>query len=188
MKWVESAIEKVIFGSRWLLAPIYLGLVVAQCAYSVKFGLEVAHLLADFRKLDHIAFMQIVLQLLDIVMIANLVLMILVGGYATFVSRLHVDDHEDRPDWLSHVDPGTLKLKLAGGLVGISGVHLLQTFTKLGDKEHGVDLASVAMQTGIHLTFVFTTLLLAWSELVLEKKLRHRGGAEAGASAAVGGH
>ncbi len=105
------------------------------------------------------------------IMVANLVIMVLIGGYATFVSKLDLDDEKDRPDWLDHIDPGTLKTKLAGALVSISGIHLLQSFNKLSSDAPPGN-AQLGWQVGIHVAFIATTLLLAWSDLVFERKLK----------------
>ncbi len=170
LKVIENIVERGIFGSRWLLAPIYLGMVVAQGAYTWKFLIELWHMLHDMANMDHTAFLQIVLTLIDFLMVANLIIMVTIGGYATFVSKLDLDDHADRPAWLDHIDPGTLKTKLAGALIGVSGIHLLQTFTLLS-KGTITDYQPVLWQVVIHVTFVVSTIFLAWSDLLLEKKL-----------------
>jgi uncharacterized protein (TIGR00645 family) len=171
MKFIENLVERGIFGSRWLLAPIYLGMVVAQGAYTWKFILELWHLLHDMPNMDHTMFLQGVLTLIDFLMVANLIVMVVIGGYATFVSKLDLDEHADRPAWLDHIDPGTLKTKLAGALIGVSGIHLLQTFTTLSKGAEITNYQSVMWQVIIHLTFVISTIFLAWADLLLEKKL-----------------
>ena len=170
LKPAERVIETAIFGSRWLLMPMYLGMIVAQGAYTWKFLLDLWHLVHSAGASSEVLFLQGVLQLIDMLMVANLVIMVLIGGYATFVSKLDLDEHEDRPEWLDHIDPGTLKTKLAGALIGISGIHLLQTFTQLS----AIDAPStnaVMWQVIIHLTFVASALVLAYSDILLQKKL-----------------
>ena len=198
MKKLENLMERGIFGSRWLLLPIYLGMIVAQGMYTWKFltglwhlGHELVHpsmpeglnnasagLIASHQEA---AFLMLILGLVDFLMVANLIVMVVIGGYATFVSKLDLDEHTDRPAWLDHIDPGTLKTKLAGALIGVSGIHLLQTFADIGMKMKSggtIDTNLVMWQVIIHLTFVISTIILAYSDLLLEKKLvmAHREG------------
>lgn len=185
MKKVETLIEQGIFASRWLLLPIYLGMIVAQAAYTWKFGLELWHIVSHTSDMTETMFLQGILTLIDFLMVANLIVMVVIGGYATFVSKLDLDDHVDRPAWLDHIDPGTLKTKLAGALIGVSGIHLLQTFTQLGEamKKPGEtipDYNLVQWQVIIHVTFVISTIILALADYILEKKLAlaHQAGIE----------
>ena len=179
--------EALLFNSRWLQAPLYLGLVFAQGVYVFKFLQELIHLVSHAMSLTEIDIMLIVLGLIDVVMVANLLIMVTVGGYQTFVSRLDLDDHPDHPEWLSHVNAGVLKVKLATALIGISSIHLLKIFIEVGNKmaqaedafalsrlEHGV-----IFQVAIHLTFVVSALVMAYTDrvmnstLVLTKQLEH---------------
>jgi uncharacterized protein (TIGR00645 family) len=177
-KRIEAGIEYGVFASRWLLAPLYLGLIIGQICFSVTFFEGLWHLVhgitlgTDGVRFDERAAITAVLTLLDMIMVANLVIMVLIGGYATFVSKLDLDGEKDRPDWLDHIDPGTLKTKLAGALVSISGIHLLQTFNDLTKPGYVMDNHKIAWQVGIHVAFIATTLLLAWSDLVFERKLK----------------
>ncbi len=176
MKKLESLLENGIFASRWLLLPIYLGMIVAQGAYTWKFGQELIHIISHTNELSETMFLQGILTLIDFLMVANLIVMVVIGGYATFVSKLDLDDHVDRPAWLDHIDPGTLKTKLAGALIGVSGIHLLQTFTTLGEALKKAEVAApdyhlVQWQVIIHLTFVVSTIILAVADYILEKKL-----------------
>ena len=134
----ERIIEKVIFSSRWLQAPLYLGLIIGSALYAYKFTVELIHLCMHINEISESALMLGVLTLVDITMVANLLIMVIIGGYSTFVSKMDIETHEDRPDWLKKVDAGTLKVKLAGSLVGVSGIHLLQTFINIKnmDMEH----------------------------------------------------
>src|SRR5690606_26545312 len=123
----------LIFSSRWLQLPLYLGLIVAQCVYVFLFGKELWHLLHDAPKLGEQQIMLIVLGLIDVVMISNLLVMVIVGGYETVVSRLGLEGHPDQPEWLSHVNASVLKVKLAMAIIGISSIHLLKTFISAGE-------------------------------------------------------
>lgn len=156
-----------IFLSRWLQAPLYLGLIVAQGVYVYHFFIELWHLLSHARGLDEKMIMLTVLGLIDVVMIANLLIMVIVGGYETFVSRLNLDGHPDQPEWLSHVNAGVLKVKLATALIGISSIHLLKTFIELGSKP--VSDNAVLWQVVVHMTFVISALLLAWTDRISTK-------------------
>jgi len=122
----------LIFSSRWLQLPLYLGLIVAQGVYVFLFVKELWHLIHDAPKLTEQAIMLIVLGLIDVVMISNLLVMVIVGGYETFVSRLRLEGHPDQPEWLSHVNASVLKVKLAMAIIGISSIHLLKTFIEAG--------------------------------------------------------
>ncbi|HWV50339.1 MAG TPA: TIGR00645 family protein [Microbacterium sp.] len=173
------AIASLIFVSRWLQAPLYLGLIVAQVVYVVVFMVELWHLIADdvFGDIAHIneaTIMLSVLGLIDVVMIANLLIMVIIGGYETFVSRINTDGHPDQPEWLSHVNANVLKVKLAMAIIGISSIHLLKTFIAVGNmdadgvKESEVDglgnytPTGVLWQVVIHMVFIVSALALAW--------------------------
>ncbi len=155
----------MIFLSRWLQAPLYFGLIVAQGVYVYHFMIELFHLVERTTSLTETDIMLVVLGLIDVVMIANLLVMVIVGGYETFVSRLNLEEHPDQPEWLSHVNAGVLKVKLATALIGISSIHLLKTFInaeKVADRV-------VLWQIAIHVTFVFSAWMLA-----LTDRLTHR--------------
>lgn len=122
----------VIFGSRWLQLPLYLGLILAQAVYVFLFLKELYHLIHDAPSLTEQGIMLIVLGLIDVVMISNLLVMVIVGGYETFVSRLNLHGHPDVPEWLNHVNASVLKVKLAMAIIGISSIHLLKTFIEAG--------------------------------------------------------
>lgn len=169
----NSPLGNLIFLSRWLQAPLYLGLIVAQVVYVYRFLVELWHLIA-FAVLEHAApasvpasvtdtetiVMLTVLGLIDVVMIANLLIMVIVGGYETFVSRLNLDGHPDQPEWLSHVNAGILKVKLAMALIGISSIHLLKTFINAGSES--ISERTIFWQVAIHITFVMSAVALAW--------------------------
>lgn len=163
MKKVENFLEAVIFSSRWIQAPIYGGLIVGAMLYTYKFLVELIHLTATVNTITEEVLMLGILTLVDITMVLNLLVMVIIGGYATFVSRIHLDHHEDRPDWLEKINAGTLKVKLAGALVGISGIHLLKSFVDIGKK----DPEQVKWQIIIHVVFLLSTIALAYTEKIL---------------------
>lgn len=154
----KSTVGSLIFLSRWLQAPLYFGLIVAQGIYVYHFMVELWHLTGNTPTLTESEIMLRVLGLIDVVMIANLLIMVIVGGYETFVSRLRLEDHPDQPEWLSHVNAGILKVKLATALIGISSIHLLKSFINAEKME----TKTLLWQVSIHLTFVVSALMLAW--------------------------
>jgi uncharacterized protein (TIGR00645 family) len=163
MKRIESIFEGIIFSSRWIQAPIYGGLIIGAILYTYKFLVELVHLCATVGTISEEVLMLGILTLVDITMVMNLLIMVVIGGYATFVSRIQLEKHEDRPDWLEKINAGTLKVKLAGALVGISGIHLLKSFIDITKK----DPEQVKWQIIIHIVFLFSTLTLAFTEKVL---------------------
>lgn len=169
MKKFESIFEGIIFASRWVQAPVYAGLIVGSILYAYKFLVELSHLVMQIQTISEELLMLGILTLVDIAMVLNLLVMVIIGGYATFVSRMHLDDHEDRPDWLEKIDAGTLKVKLAGALVGISGIHLLKAFINISNK----DMEQVKWQIVIHAVFLVSALMLAYTEKVLYSSKDH---------------
>lgn len=170
----------LIFSSRWLQLPLYLGLIVAQGVYVVLFLKELWHLIAEATSLSEQHMMLIVLGLIDVVMISNLLMMVIVGGYETFVSRLGLQDHPDQPEWLNHVNASVLKVKLAMAIIGISSVHLLKTFIAAGSIGLPAEVAKTATavggtvtsegvlwQTIIHAVFILSALGIAWTDRVM---------------------
>jgi uncharacterized protein (TIGR00645 family) len=149
-----------IFMSRWLQAPLYLGLIIAQGVYVYRFMVELWHLVSAANSIQETEIMLIVLGLIDVVMIANLLVMVIVGGYETFVSKLRLQGHPDQPEWLSHVNAGVLKVKLATAIVGISSIHLLKTFINAP----ALDDKTLLWQTLIHLAFVISAVAIALTE------------------------
>ena len=138
-----NPLPALIFSSRWLQLPLYLGLIVAQGVYVFLFGKELWHLIHETPRLSEQDIMLIVLGLIDVVMISNLLMMVIVGGYETFVSRLRLEGHPDQPEWLSHVNASVLKVKLAMAIIGISSIHLLKSFIEVGMVD-GLPLCSTA--------------------------------------------
>lgn len=147
-------LSTILFGSRWLQVPLYLGLIGAQLVYVAHFMVELEHLVAGTFTLTEEAIMLIVLGLIDVVMISNLLIMVIVGGYETFVSRLNLEGHPDEPEWLSHVNANVLKVKLATAIIGISSIHLLKTFINAPNLTDKV----LMWQTIIHMTFVVSAI------------------------------
>ena len=183
----------MIFASRWLQLPLYLGLIVAQGVYVAHFLMELWHLVeaafgnehalqalvesigyksgAPVAALNETVIMLVVLALIDVVMISNLLIMVIVGGFETFVSRLNLEDHPDQPEWLSHVNASVLKVKLALSIIGISSIHLLKTFI---NADNYTDRMLIA-QTGIHLTFLLSALAIALVDRLMTSAAAHGG-------------
>lgn len=159
-----TRLEFWVFASRWIQAPMYFGLIAAQLVYVYKFMVELAHLVTGVGGMTETDVLLMVLGLVDVVMVANLLLMVIVGGYETFVSRLYLEQHPDRPEWLAHVDAGMLKIKLAASLITISSVHLLKTFINADNVRND----SIVFQIAIHLTFLLSVLALAWTERIMK--------------------
>ncbi|MFN4148025.1 MAG: TIGR00645 family protein [Rhodocyclaceae bacterium] len=167
MKKTVQAIEYFIFWSRWLQAPLYLGLIIAQGVYVYEFMHELAHLVVKAGELSETEVMLIVLGLIDVVMIANLLIMVIIGGYETFVSKLDLEGNPDQPEWLSHVNAGVLKVKLAVALISISSIHLLRTFINASQMEDRV----VVIQIAIHMSFLISALAVAWTDKIMMQTL-----------------
>ena len=166
---VEQAFETAVFASRWIQAPLYGGLIVAELLYAYKFLVELWEMVHHIGDSSETIFMLGVLSLIDITMVANLLTMVVIGGYATFVSKLDLDGHPDRPDWLSHVDPGTIKVKLAASLIGISSIHLLKAFVNVSN----VPPEHIQWQILIHMTFLGSAILLAWTDKLMQRDRKH---------------
>lgn len=160
----NALLGNFIFLSRWLQAPLYVGLIIAQAIYVYHFFVELYHLVSGISSIKEKDIMLAVLGLIDVVMIANLLIMVIVGGYETFVSRLRLEGHPDQPEWLSHVNAGVLKVKLATALIGISSIHLLKTFIDLGAT--GLSSEVVYWQVILHFTFILSALFLAITDRI----------------------
>nr|WP_307718404.1 TIGR00645 family protein [Massilia timonae] len=178
-----SPLSNLIFASRWLQLPLYLGLILAQCVYVFHFWVELVDLIGaamgNVDSLNHIidavglsgnrpqrltetVIMLVVLGLIDVVMISNLLIMVIVGGYETFVSRMHLEGHPDQPEWLSHVNASVLKTKLAMAIIGISSIHLLKTFINAAN----YDEKTLMWQTLIHVAFLVSALAISWTDRI----------------------
>ena len=180
-----APLPKLIFATRWLQLPLYLGLMVAQALYVWQFWVELTHLVqaafgssealallatssgyksdVPVSSLNETIIMLVVLALIDVVMISNLLIMVIVGGYETFVSRLRLEGHPDQPEWLSHVNASVLKVKLATAIIGISSIHLLKTFINAANYADKV----LMWQTLIHVTFLFSALAIALTDRLM---------------------
>src|SRR5689334_5939700 len=164
-------LARLIFGSRWLQLPLYLGLIVAQAVYVLLFLKDLWHLVEQWHDVTEQQIMLTVLGLIDVVMISNLLVMVIVGGYETFVSRLNLRGHPDEPEWLSHVNASALKIKLAMAIIGISSIALLRTFIEagnLGSGRAGYTEAGVMWQVIIHVTFILSAIGIAYVERLSE--------------------
>jgi len=167
MNQVIKPMEYLIFWSRWLQAPLYLGLIIAQGVYVYHFMHELSILVTKAGSLTENEVMLIVLGLIDVVMIANLLIMVIIGGYETFVSRLDLDGHPDQPEWLSHVNAGVLKVKLAIALISISSIHLLRTFINAAQ----VDDRVIYTQIAIHASFLVSAIAIAYTDKMMMQTL-----------------
>lgn len=168
-KAVESTIEFLIFFSRWLQAPIYLGLIIGSLLYVYKFCEELATLALTITKVTEVQAMLMILGLIDISMVMNLLVIVIIGGYSIFTSRIDFDEQEDRPHWIDHLDADRLKVKLATSLASISGVHLLKTFIDIHSETTGKGFDALKFEIIIHLVFIISALVLAWIARILDK-------------------
>jgi uncharacterized protein (TIGR00645 family) len=178
-------LPRFIFASRWLQLPLYIGLIAAQGVYVYHFLVELVHLIeavfgsqaalqalvtsigyksdVPLTALNETVIMLVVLALIDVVMISNLLIMVIVGGYETFVSRMALEGHPDQPEWLSHVNASVLKVKLATAIIGISSIHLLKTFINAAN----YDTKVLLWQTVIHVTFLLSALAIALTDRLM---------------------
>ena len=183
---LQSAIPRFIFATRWVQLPLYIGLIAAQGVYVVHFWIELVHLLEaamgsqtalaalvnsiGYKSdvvVDHLTesvIMLVVLGLIDVVMICNLLVMVIVGGYDTFVSRMYLEDHPDQPEWLNHVNASVLKVKLGTAIIGISSIHLLKSFINAANYDEKV----LMWQTIIHITFLVSALAIALVDRLMQ--------------------
>ncbi|OZN24666.1 TIGR00645 family protein [Actinobacillus seminis] len=159
----QTVFSKVIFASRWLQLPLYLGLIIVQAIYAYKFMKSLWVLIVDLQQLDSNAVMLAVLNLIDVVMIANLLVMVTVGGYETFVSKLNTEGHPDEPEWLSHVNASVLKVKLSMSIISISSIHLLQTFVNASNMPE----KTMMWQLFLHLGFLISAVAMAYTDRIL---------------------
>lgn len=179
-------LPNLIFASRWLQLPLYIGLIAAQCIYVFHFWVELVHLVeaafgsqialdklvssigyktdVQLTGLNETVIMLVVLALIDVVMISNLLIMVIIGGYETFVSRMHLENHPDQPEWLSHVNASVLKVKLATAIIGISSIHLLKTFINAANYTEQV----LMWQTIIHVVFLLSAMAIAVTDKLMQ--------------------
>ncbi|MCL2075781.1 MAG: TIGR00645 family protein [Betaproteobacteria bacterium] len=164
---MKTSIEKLIFCSRWLQVPLYLGLIVALGVFAFYFFVELYRMITGAGIQSEYDVMLIMLGLVDLVMIANLVVMVIIGGYETFVSHLKLDDHPDQPEWLSHISAGVLKIKLSTAIISISSIHLLKTFIYANDPNKALATENWVAQVAIHLTFIISALAIAYTDKLM---------------------
>lgn len=162
----QTNVEMALFASRWLQAPLYFGLVLAQGVYVYMFLVELFHLVVNATIMKETEVMLLVLGLVDVVMIANLLFMVIIGGYETFVSKLYLDGHPDRPEWLAHVDAGVMKIKLAIAMVTISSIHLLKTFINIDNMAND----KIILQICIHIAFLLSAIAMVFVDRGLKGK------------------
>jgi uncharacterized protein (TIGR00645 family) len=170
---LERALELVLFSSRWLLAPFYVGMILALALILFVFFRELFEQLHHLGTLDGEGVILLALGLIDLSLSANLLLIVMFSGYENFVSKMHIGRHEDRPGWMGTVDFSGLKLKLFASIVAISGIALLRAFLPLGDRSIPVDGARIAWMVTIHLTFVVSGALLALTDWLTSKADQH---------------
>ncbi len=184
-------LPRLIFASRWLQLPLYLGLILSQAIYVFQFWTELVHLIEaafgdkhalellvksiGYRaeavpdKLNETILMLVVLGLIDVVMISNLLIMVIVGGYETFVSRMNLEGHRDQPEWLGHVNASVLKVKLGLSIIGISSIHLLKTFINAANYDEKI----LMWQTIIHVAFLLSAMAIAYTDKLLAESSHH---------------
>ncbi|MBA3537520.1 MAG: TIGR00645 family protein [Tatlockia sp.] len=162
----KNLISRFFFMGRWLQLPLYFGLLIILAAYVYRYVIELFHLVININGFDDTHIMLGVLDLIDVVMIANLLIMVVLGGYETFVSRLNLDTHPDQPEWLDHLDAGAMKIKLALALIGISSIHLLRTFIDPTKQTND----TVMWQVVIHLTLLLSVLAIAYANRLLAQE------------------
>ncbi|MDA1198227.1 MAG: TIGR00645 family protein [Proteobacteria bacterium] len=167
MKRVETLIEKIIFASRWILAPFYLGLSLSLLVLLYEFGREIIHFFTIIDETDLSGVLLFILSLIDISLAGNLLIIVIFSGYENFVSKIHVQDHEDKPEWMGHVDFTDLKIKLISSIVAISGIHLLKIFMNL----ENYDKDTIILFVIVHLTFVISGVLLALMDYIMNKSI-----------------
>jgi uncharacterized protein (TIGR00645 family) len=163
---LERVIERLIFASRWLQAPLYIGLILVMALLAAKFFQELLHLTTTLWSLNESRLVLAVLGLVDMVMVANLIVMVVISGYENFVSRLEIDGVKDRLSWFGKLDAGSLKIKLASSIVAISSIHLLKAFLDVNE----IPTDKLIMLVVIHLTFILSALMLAYLDKMLGRK------------------
>lgn len=174
---IETRFEDIIFASRWLQAPLYIGLCYGLILYMYKFLIELAHLYKHVQD-DESTFMLKMLTLVDITMISNLIVMVIIGGYSTFVSKIRRNNQPDKPQWIDKMNAGVLKVKMGASLIGVSSIHLLQSFVSVANIFPATDLPMVSDRTIIwqiiiHIIFVVSTIALAYIDHLLYPEEHH---------------
>ena len=169
-KSIESVVEFLVFFSRWFQAPVYMGLIIGSGLYVYKFMEELSRLALSIQKLTEVEVMLAILGLIDISMVMNLLVIVIIGGYSIFTSKIDFDEQEDRPHWIDHLDADRLKVKLATSLASISGVHLLKTFIDIHSNTNtSKEMTALMYEIIIHMVFIVSALVLAWIAKILDK-------------------
>ena len=169
-KGIEDVVEYLIFASRWMQAPVYLGLIAASIIYLYKFLEELSRMAINVNEFTEIEMMLGVLGLIDISMVMNLLVIVIIGGYSIFTSKIDFDEQEDRPHWIDHLDADRLKVKLSTSLASISGVHLLKTFIDIHSETGQKEMIALRFEIIIHLVFIVSAIMLAWIVKILETR------------------
>jgi uncharacterized protein (TIGR00645 family) len=169
-KGIEEVVEYSIFASRWMQAPVYVGLIIGSILYVYKFIQELVRMAQGIESYTEVQMMLGVLGLIDISMVMNLVVIVIIGGYSIFTSKIDFAEKEDRPHWIDHLDADRLKVKLSTSLASISGVHLLRTFIDIHSENTAKDFQALQFEIIIHLVFIVSALMLAWIDKILETK------------------
>ncbi|MBM3548094.1 MAG: TIGR00645 family protein [Alphaproteobacteria bacterium] len=160
----ERKIESWILGSRWLLTPFYLGLILVIVALGITFFRELWHLYATVFTVGEAQVVLLVLSLVDVVLVANLLIMVVISGYENFVSDIEIAEGEETPDWMGKIDAGNLKVKVAAAIVAISSIHLLRAFLNINELSE----SKIILMMVMHLVFVFSALLLAYLDKIAQ--------------------
>jgi uncharacterized protein (TIGR00645 family) len=170
---VERGLGRVLFASRWLLAPFYFGMIMALVVILFVFVRELASGIAHIPNVDAEDGLVLALSLIDLSLTGNLVLIVMFSGYENFVSKIHIDDRENRPSWMGTIDFSGIKLKLIASIVAISGIGLLRSFLTLNDTGIPIDSRRIGWMVAIHLTFVASGVLVATMDWITSKTAEH---------------
>ena len=155
---MEKLIERSLFASRWLLAPIFMGLSIALVALIIKFFQELIHTLFSVISMSEAELILHILSMIDMALVGSLIVMVMFSSYENFVSKIDLEEGDEKLDWLGKLDSGSLKLKVAASIVAISSIHLLQKFMKV----QSIDSEHLMWYVIIHMTFVVSALMLAF--------------------------
>lgn len=166
MKLLELKFEKALYASRWLLAPLYLGLSLALILLAIKFFQEVIHFFPIIFSTSESDMVLVILSLVDMSLVGGLIIMVMLSGYENFVSRIDIDDGEEKLSWLGKLDSGSLKQKVAASIVAISSIHLLQKFMNAEQ----IDNDKLMWYVILHITFVVSAIGMAWVDKMNQHK------------------
>lgn len=164
---MEKQIEKLMYASRWLMAPIYLGLSLVLIALGIKFFQEIFHILPNILATKEADLILVVLSLIDIALVGGLIVMVMFSGYENFVSRLDIDESSEKLNWLGKVDSGSLKNKVAASIVAISSIHLLKIFMDTPN----IDNDKIMWYILIHITFVLSAFVMGYLDKLTKERV-----------------